>query len=987
VDVLLQVLGSVRASRDGRELDLGPPGRRALLGLLVLARGRPLRRTELVDELWEREPPPSAINIIQTHVKHLRRVLDPDRQAYARSLSIPTIGDGYALRVPPDQVDVERFHALVRVAEEASRSGQRDQAAATLVEALRLWQGPPLSDLPAFSGHPAVLALVGARREAVLAYAKAMTTIGRAAEALPVVIEAAAAQPLDETIAAALVRVYAAAGQRARAFAVYDTTRRMLVAELGVDPGPDLAAAHATLVRKAPPPLAAKAGPDHLVPAELPADVAAFTGRTVELGVGPSRRHLHQQVLSTAPELTVGARAYRVSRAPVPRQLPAPPRLFTGRTRELGLLTSVLRERTGSGGAVLAVIGGAGGIGKTWLALHWAYQNRDLFPDGQLYVNLRGFDPTGEPMPPATAVRGFLDALGATPESIPQDLDAQIGLYRSLVATRRILIVLDNAGDTGQVTPLLPGGSRCAVLVTSRHRLDGLITAHGAQPVDVDVLTGAEARQLLTRQVGPDRVAAEPEAVRELLAYCAGLPLAIGIVAARAGHHPEFPLAILATELRDRTGRLAVLETADSSASLRAALSWSYHALSPAAAAAFGLLGLAPGADISLPAATSLLALPTTGALAVLRELEHAHLVQQHCPSRFRMHDLVRLYATHQAQQDLPEPTRAAATHRLVDFYLHTAHTGDRLLQPLLPPIKLTAPVTGSQPYPLADRATALAWFAAELPNLLAVHDLTPTRGRDAAGWQLAWLLTSYLYRQGRFHAALATWQTGKAAAERLNDPAMHNGSHQILGAIFAELGLHDEALRHLTQTEHSGDLAAQAYTHHALGWSWSLRGDDRRALRHATRSLCLYQALGIPAGETRELTVIGWYRARLGDFAEASGACDAALALARRHGHREDEALTLGILGFVAQHTSQPGQATDLFRQAHTMLHEVGNTYYEATVLDFLGETQLALDNLPAARTAFRQALELYQVQGRAADADRVRRQLEKTCSPAGRP
>ncbi|HWH01400.1 MAG TPA: tetratricopeptide repeat protein, partial [Pilimelia sp.] len=642
-------------------------------------------------------------------------------------------------------------------------------------------------------------------------------------------------------------------------------------------------------------------------------------------------------------------------------------------------LAAVLDGQDEPGAAMLiAVIVGTGGIGKTWLALQWAYQHLDRFPDGQLHVNLRGFDPSGSPVPPAMVMRGFLDALGVESTRIPSELDAQIGLYRSLLAGRRMLVVLDNARDTAQVAALLPGSPTCVVLVTSRHRLDGLTTAHGARLLHLGFLTDDEARELLASRIGRERFHAEPDAVEELLAYCAGLPLAVSVAAARVGRQPQFPLNALVEELRDRRGRLDALETGDSPASLRAVLSWSYHMMSPTTGAAFGLLGLAPGNDISLYAAASLLGLSTADARLMLRELDHGHLVQQHAPGRYRMHDLVHLYAMDRTGHDHAEESRARAMRRLIDFYVHTAFAADRLLQPLLPPVKLGEPVTGCQPCPLPDQRAALAWFTVERANLLAAQDLAAARGWAESVYQLAWVLTTFLYRQGDFHAVLAVWQAGQTAAQQVNDPVTQTGAHQLLGAVFTELGRHTDALRHLTLAQDLGDLSGQAYTHHSLGWFWSLQGDNRRAVEHASRALQLCRSLALPAGETRQLTLISWYHAQLGDHESARTSGERALRMARRHQYREDEALAMGILGYIAQHTGQYTAAVDWFEQSHALLRRVGSTYFEATVLDALGRVNTILGEPEAAYRAWQRALQLCQQQHRTADVDRIQRQLD---------
>ncbi|ADJ49526.1 SARP family transcriptional regulator [Amycolatopsis mediterranei S699] len=1008
----VQVLGPVRVWQDGEELDLGPPGRRALLGVLALARGRALRRTALVDALWGDTPPPSATNIIQTHVKHLRRVLDPERHAYARSQRIPTVGDGYALRISPDQSDVDRFYRQVQAAEQERQAGRSDQTAAMLGEALGLWHGQPLADLPALVGHPTVLTLFEARRDAVLAYAEALLTTGRASEALPVVIEETATHPLDEALAAMLVRMYTASGQRDKGFAVYDLTRKLLAAELGVAPGPDLAEAHAMLVREtaSTAPFASKR---HL-PAELPAKVSEVVDRARQqderlagqvvparhrsgrrtnalaryeqlkqhLGIdpGPPLWQAHHHVLTAEPAV---ATPVGTERAPVPRQLPAPPRPFTGRVAELAELTAAMRAQAEPGGTVvISAIGGTGGIGKTWLALHWAHQHIDRFPDGQLFVNLRGFDPTGDPLTTQTAVRGFLAALSVEPSAIPAELDAQVGLYRSLLAGKRMLVVLDNARDTAQLAPLLPGSPSCAVLVTSRSRLSGLVTAHDAHPLTMDVLSESAARQLLQARLGAQRPAAEPGAMAELIACCGGFPLALSIVASQARAHPQFPLAALAAELRDASTRLGALDDTDQAVGVPAVLSWSYRALTPEGARTFGLIGLAPGPDIDLPATACLTGLPIDAARRVLRALDQVSLVHQHVPGRWRMHDLVRLYAADQARQDQPHADREAALRRVVAFYLHTADAADQLLDPHRQPIRLDPPPPGCLPYPLSDASAALAWFDTEHACLLAAHRAAISNGWHQTVWQLTCTLFTFHHRRGHRHDLLAVCRTGAVAAEHLPDPDIHVRAHQRLGRAYADLWRLEEAIDHLRRSLAIAcqyhDHTNQAHAHHALARVWEQQGDNRLALEQATHALNLFRSLDDPVWHAATLNMVGWLSAQLGEYEQARRHCQAALTLQRHHQDPDGEAITLDSLGYIDHHTGRHRQAICHYQQALTLRRAIGHTYEVAKNLDAMGRPYTALGQPDQARAVLREALEWYRQLGRGEDAARVQQQLD---------
>ena len=549
----------------------------------------------------------------------------------------------------------------------------------------------------------------------------------------------------------------------------------------------------------------------------------------------------------------------------VPRQLPAPIAGFTGREAELQALDELIREPSPTGTAVIATVSGTAGVGKTTLAVHWAHRVAGWFPGGQLCLDLRGFDPAG-PVTSAEAIRGFLRAFKVPPEQIPDDLAAQTDLYRGLVARRRVLIVLDNARDTAQVRPLLPGSTCCAVLVTSRNQLAGLTVAEGARPLNLDLLTYAEARQLLAGRIGADRVAAEPGAVEEIITSCALLPLALAIAAVRAAARPRFPLEQLASELRDtRNAGLAVFDTGDQATDLQAVISWSCRQLGAPASRLFRLLGLHPGPDITVSAAASLAGLPKGDARSALAELARAHLVTEYTPGRFAFHDLLRAYAVGQAHLRDSEAERQAATHRMLDHYLHAAHAAAVTLKPSADPVLVRPAEPGVvlEPEP-PDYAAARAWFQAEHPVLVAEIQLAAATGLDTPAWHLALTMTEYLARQGQWQD-LGTTQ--HAALESARKQGFRLGAalaHQGLGRAYPWLGRHAEASAHLQQamslfTKLGDRPARQKQTSSSAGCSAIKSVPPRRSATPSRPSSCIAMP-GTRLGRlTRSMTSAGF--------------------------------------------------------------------------------------------------------------------------------
>jgi tetratricopeptide (TPR) repeat protein len=682
---------------------------------------------------------------------------------------------------------------------------------------------------------------------------------------------------------------------------------------------------------------------------------------------GPVRESLSQRRLSPADDRS-SRDAVPVGRAGgvVPRQLPAAVSGFAGRTVQLRALTELLDQATGAGSTVvISAVAGTAGIGKTALAVHWAHQVADRFPDGQLYVNLRGFDPAGPPVPPAEAVRGFLDAFEVPPERIPLSLDAQAALYRSLLADRTMLVVLDNARDADQIRPLLPGSPGCVVLVTSRNRLTSLIAAEGAHPLPLDLLTTTEARQLLTHRLGADRIAAESPAVEEIITLCARLPLALTIVAARATALAESSLAALAGELRAVSSEagLEAFDGGDPTTNVRAVFSWSYQQLTAPAARLFRLLGLHPGPDVTAPAAAGLARVPVVRARSALAELARAHMIAEHTPGRFAFHDLLRAYATEQSHALDSESERQAAVHRMLDHYLHTAHTAALLMYPGTPVIAVAPPQTGVTPEKPADYAAASAWFDAEYAVLLAVIDQAATRYPKHA-WQLAWTLRAYFRRHGHWHDWIATHDTALTAAQQHAD--RYGEAHTLagLGHACGLIGRYDEAHTHLRQAlplfEDVGDQAGQADTHHKLGSLAEYQDRYEEAIGHTQQALLLFQTAGHRRGQAGALNNLGWYHALLGDPEQTLTYCRQALDLQREIGDWQGEAAALDSIGYAHHLLGHHQEAVGYFERALALQRELGDRHHQATNLDHLGDALQAAGNLTAARTAWRRALEI---------------------------
>jgi tetratricopeptide (TPR) repeat protein len=678
--------------------------------------------------------------------------------------------------------------------------------------------------------------------------------------------------PLRESLWLRLLRVLEAVGRPAQALEQYEVIRRRLAEELGADPSPELRQIHAGLL--------GGAGPTgRAVPRQLPKAVAGFTGRQAELET--------LDALLASPDET-------------------PP---------------------------IAAIAGTAGVGKTTLAVHWAHRVAGRFPDGQLYVNLRGHDPAGEAVRPAAAIGEFLDALQVPPHQIPGGVTAQAGLYRSLLAGRRMLVLLDNAHDADQVTPLLPGAAGCLVVVTSRDHLPGLVMTYGAHPLTLDLLPPREARRLLAARLGQDRIAAEAAATEEIVRRCAGLPLALAIVAARAAIHPTHPLSALADELHNALGAL------ERAVDVREIFSWSYQRLDEPSARLFRLVaGLHPGPEATMAAAASLAGVPIAQVAAPLAVLTRANLLTQNAPGRYTCHDLLRAYAAELCAAH--DADREAARRRIVDHYVHTALTAAPHLLGYTDTITPAAPHPGVRVTDFTGPTQAMTWVDAERPALLAVLDLAADLGLDRHVCHLAWALLVFLHHSGRWHERAETQRAGLAAARRLGDPVEETRAHRALAFALADLGRFDDAHHHLDAAlkRSHDDLAGQAWTHYYRDLVFVTQGRVANALAAARRAHDLFDRLGDEVGRALALTDLGWHHGRLGNHREALDLLQQALLLHQKIGNNPQVAHTLSCVADTRLHLRDLAGAISSYRQALDLFRKLGDTYGEASLLAHLG-------------------------------------------------
>jgi DNA-binding SARP family transcriptional activator/tetratricopeptide (TPR) repeat protein len=961
------VLGPVMAWYGDQELPVGQPRQQAVLGILAMRANRVISRGELVDAVWGQDPPASAEGGIYTYVAGLRRVIEPNRSLRGPGRVLVSSGAGYVLHLVPGQPDAVAFEQDLGRARQLRKGGDVASAVIALDSALSLWRGIAFAGVPGPFAETERVRLGELHSAAAEERADVLLSLGRHEEVVPDLTAMVADHPLRERMRGLLMIALYRCGRHAEALRVFAEGRKVLAEELGIDPGGDLSRIHQQVLTMD----AALAVPEGPAVVTLDSDAA---------GAGP------------APD--GGPRRPRPEdrTTPAPAQLPLDAPGFSGRREELSILRAMLPAKSAAPGETatqgsgqqdsgqqdsgqqdsgqqdsgqtvpIVVISGTAGTGKTALAIRFGHQVAKRFPGGQLYVNLRGLDPSTPPMEPSEALRFFLDALGVPPHRIPPGTEARAALFRSLLDHRQMLIVLDNARNVAQVRPLLPGAPGSLVVVTSRNELTGLVAAEGAVPLTLDVLGDAEAYEMLARRLGQDRVAAEPAAADEIIAACARLPLALGIAVGRAAGRPKRPLTELAAELHDARGRLDALEAGDAVTNVRAVLSWSYDQLSEPAARMFRLLGVHPGPDISLSAAASLAGMPRADAGAALRELTRTHMVAEYLPARFTFHDLLRAYAADQAERHDPEPERRAAAHRVLDHYLHTAMAASNRFSPLRSALQPAGPQPGVLPADLTDKDQAMTWFDAEAPVLLALIAYADANDFDTHAWQIPWTLGPFFNRRGRWQDYTSTQQTALAAATRLGDTLALAHAHHLLGHVQSQTGAYEEAdpnfRRALDEFRELGDRANEAVVLNGLAGMLEKQERYPEALAVALDALRMLKAVGHWWTQATLENGVGWLYAHLGQYDRALTHCQRALSLHRDSGHRGGTADTLDSLGYVYLHLGDTAQAKAHYTRAIEAYREIGSPFGEGNSLSGLGDVLLAEGDREGARAAWREAV-----------------------------
>ncbi|MGW4111529.1 BTAD domain-containing putative transcriptional regulator [Actinosynnema sp. NPDC004786] len=897
------VLGPLQVLADGRQLVIGRKGMRGLLAMLVLEANRVVPIDEIVDSLWGDDPPATARTIVHGYVSRLRRMLEEaDPAGSARILTTPP---GYQLSVDPWRLDFHRARQLVS----SARGKPAPIRAQLLRESLGLWRGQVLADVP---GDPVTTDLEELRLAALEERIEAELELGRHLELVGELRQLVNEYPFRERLVGHMMRALYRSGRRADALEAYQRFHRRVVDELGIDPGPGLRVLHEQVLRDDP----ALSSPDPAEPALVPPRPGVV----------------------------------------VPAQLPAAASGFIGRDEELGWLDRLCDGRDLSA-TTIAVVNGAAGIGKSELAVTWGHRRAEQFPDGLLFASLNGFAPDRDPVEPAEVLSRFLLALGVPADGVPRDLDDRVGLYRSVLAKRRVLVVLDDAWDPEHVRLLLPPGAGSVVLVTSRRRLESLVVSNGARMLTLDTLSDEEAIRLVDEVVGKPLSDQEPAAVRMLVELCGNLPLALRIAAAKLVFSPEWTVEALVAQLSDDDSRLRTLDLADTGVGVERALAVSYRNLPPELAETFRAAGLVPGRWVSPHSIAAVCDIDLGTAAARLADLADAHLLVEQWRGGFVLHDLVRLYARGVVTD------RERGLRRLMDHYLCACDHARRLIRPASDGLDFTGEVAGARP---ATSAQALSWFDKEWSNLIALVHAGSEAGLHEQVWQLVRLVHTYcvtrlVSREWRPMAEFGL-ASARVIGDRRGEMLVLNAMHDINNRAGALRGTLDQAeLAHRIAVE-LGEPRYLVMTLDQLALALVAEGRVEEALGHHREAVELARRDGDALGEATVLNNLAQVEQRLGQRERAARHQFLAMEIYHRNGDERAYAVALNNLAELYAELGLLPEAEEHARQGVELAHGGSMQFEEAFGRQVLGSVLVKRGERVAAQAELAESLRLFE-------------------------
>jgi len=970
-ELCVKVLGPVGLGvAGGAQTEIARPQLRILLAILSVSSNRTVADSTLVDALWSEDLSRERERNLHAGVYQLRRRL---------AQAVPDAGErltrtagGYRLDLRSGELDAEVFSSLAAEGRNHASTGNFAAASELFGKALQLWRGRALAD-----AAPLCARLIGdaerleeQRLSATEDKLDCDLALGRHSELTAEIYQLVAEYPLRERLIRQLMLALYRSGRRSDALAAFDAARQHLAREVGLDPSPLLRELQNQMLRDDP-------------------ALALRTESSLNTpGHGSDDNSLADLSDSQSDELADGAP--RLWQPPaVPRQLPAALASFSGRQAELKELAELPAPETDA--VPIAALTGMGGIGKTALAVQWAHRIAERFPDGQLWVNLHGYDPSGQPVRPDEATGWFLSALGIAPQTIPEGAEERAGLFRSVLADKRVLILLDNASDAAQVRPLLPGNSGCMVIVTSRSSLAGLAASDGARILRLGPMTEDESTALLEAKLGPERLAAEPDAVIDLVTSCGRLPLALTVAAARAAEQPGHPLSVLASQLTDLKDRLDLLDTGDEATSVRAVLSLSLPQLTTPASRMLALLAVHAGPGITIPAAASLAAITVSQARQCIFELLNASLINEHMPGRYQLHDLIHAYAAEHAEETLAPGETREAIHRGISHYLQTAAAGVAKLSAeiALPGIPVEPPAAGTTAEQLTSAPQLMAWLRAEHQSILAACAQAVEFGFYAEAWQLSYHLSIHLDYNGHWADWSRSAHLALDAAEKLADPKARAWTLVRLGRRSTKLEVFDRAAAQLTEAHQlfnqSDDKYGQSYALFYLASSNTLdsaiREREQRlgSLADAKQAVLLFRETGNTPWLGFGLTVAALFHARLGQYEHARECMSESLRLHNATGCLLGLCDAQHIIGIINAMEHRYVEAIGAYEQALSYAR-VGDLskWKVAMILGAYGDALLEANDMPSARNAWQERLDLCESLGMTTIADQIRAKIQ---------